>query len=593
MYLSQLRIKNFRCIKDLEVNFHKGLNILIGENDSGKTAVLDVLRWCFELGSENREFFISRDDFHIDKKSRIRINEIEFDVTFGDLSEDEQGIFIELLAIPEEESKEVPLEGRETELQLHVRFTYDEEKNRTRVIFWGGAKEGQTIPSELLELIYCTYLDALRDAIRDLRPSKGNQLSQLFVKLRPDKTEQDRLAGQIHETVRNLDNWKSLLAEGKEKITKHLNNVTLKDTSQEVDIDFVQREFRKIAEGLRVRIPIKNTKNPKLEEASAINKNPIEDFEIWQNGLGYNNLIYTATVLGNLREKKKVEPSSYTALLIEEPEAHLHPQLQNVFFRYLETMAGEQIHVFITSHSPTITAKTHIDSLIVLSKTDEGISALPLRKVDLEEKDKKYLQRFLDVTKSQLFFAKGVILVEGISEALLLPRFSDLLGKEEYNLEKNGIEVVNIGGVAFEPFAKLFNSNEKKGSLGVRCAIITDDDIDPISSVAKTNRAKNARSFEGGLLRVICAGYTFEYQLYLNNPKIMKDLYLELHPQTKFEGAKNEAYEFVKAVQNNKDKAVSAQILAEKIGKENLRFEVPAYIRKAIEWVVKGNDSGS
>lgn len=593
MYLSQLRIKNFRCIKDLEVNFHKGLNILIGENDSGKTAVLDVLRWCFELGSENREFFISRDDFHIDKKSRIRINEIEFDVTFGDLSEDEQGIFIELLAIPEEESKEVPLEGRETELQLHVRFTYDEEKNRTRVIFWGGAKEGQTIPSELLELIYCTYLDALRDAIRDLRPSKGNQLSQLFVKLRPDKTEQDRLAGQIHETVRNLDNWKSLLAEGKEKITKHLNNVTLKDTSQEVDIDFVQREFRKIAEGLRVRIPIKNTKNPKLEEASAINKNPIEDFEIWQNGLGYNNLIYTATVLGNLREKKKVEPSSYTALLIEEPEAHLHPQLQNVFFRYLETMAGEQIHVFITSHSPTITAKTHIDSLIVLSKTDEGISALPLRKVDLEEKDKKYLQRFLDVTKSQLFFAKGVILVEGISEALLLPRFSDLLGKEEYNLEKNGIEVVNIGGVAFEPFAKLFNSNEKKGSLGVRCAIITDDDIDPISSVAKTNRAKNARSFEGGLLRVICAGYTFEYQLYLNNPKIMKDLYLELHPQTKFEGAKNEAYEFVKAVQNNKDKAVLAQILAEKIGKENLRFEVPAYIRKAIEWVVKGNDSGS
>jgi putative ATP-dependent endonuclease of OLD family len=593
MYLSKLHINNFRCIKDLEINFRKGLNILIGENDTGKTAVLDALRWCFELGSENREFFISRDDFRIDKKSRIRINEIEFDLTFGDLSEDEQGIFIELLAIPEEESKEVPLEGRETELQLHVRFTYDEEKNRTRVNFWGGAKEGQTIPSEVLELIYCTYLDALRDAIRDLRPSKGNQLSQLFVKLRPDKIEQDRLASQINETVRSLDNWKSLLAEGKGKITEHLNNVTLKDTAQEVDIDFVQREFRKIAEGLRVRIPIKSAKNPKLEEASAIKKGPIEDFEIWQNGLGYNNLIYTATVLGNLREKKKVEPSSYTALLIEEPEAHLHPQLQNVFFRYLETMAGEQVQVFITSHSPTITAKTHIDSLIVLSKADEGISVLPLRKVDLKEKDKKYLQRFLDVTKSQLFFAKAVILVEGISEALLLPRFSDLLGKEEYNLEKNGIEVVNIGGVSFEPFAKLFNSNEKEESLGVRCAIITDDDIDPISNVAKTNRAENARSFDGGLLRVICAGYTFEYQLFLNNPKIMKDLYLELHPQTKFEGAKNEAYEFVKAVQNNKDKAVLAQILAEKIGKENLRFEVPAYIRKAIEWVVKGNGSGS
>lgn len=593
MYLSNLHINNFRCIKDLEVEFHKGLNILIGENDTGKTAVLDVLRWCFELGSEHRGFFVGRDDFRIDKKSGIRLNEIEFDLTFRDLSEDEQGIFIELLAIPEEESKKVPLEERETELQLHVRFTYDEEKNRTRVNFWGGAKEGQMIPSEVLELIYCTYLDALRDAIRDLRPGKGNQISQLFVKLRPDKIEQDRLAYQVHETVRKLDNWQSLLAEGKGKITEHLNKVTLKDAAQDVDIDFVQREFRKITEGLRVRIPIDSVKNPKLEEASANKKSPVEDFEIWQNGLGYNNLIYTAMVLGNLREKKKVEPNSYTALLIEEPEAHLHPQLQNVFFRYLEAMAGAHIQVFITSHSPTITAKTNIDSLIVLCKTNESISALPIRKVDLKKKHKKYLGRFLDVTKSQLFFAKGVILVEGISEALLLPCFSDLMGKEEYNLEKNGIEVVNVGGVAFEPFAKLFNSNEKKENIGVRCAIITDDDIDPMLKTAKTNRAKNARSFEGRLLRVMCAGYTFEYQLYLNNPKIMKDLYMELHPKTQFKGVKNEAFEFTKAVQNNKEKAVLAQILAEKIIREGLVFEVPSYIQKAIKWVVKGDDCES
>lgn len=571
MYLSKLYIKNFRCVKDLEVELHPGLNILIGENDTGKTTILDALRLGFELGSEGREFYLSPDDFHIDESGN-KAETMEFCLTFDDLSDKECGIFIEMLT----------MKGNEPQLELHLRFTCSPDGRVRRDEFWGGENEGQSIPYQVLDLLYFTHLDALRDAKRGLTPSRANQLSKLFMKLEPNEDKQKEYAEDVDKRIRESQDWQELLNKGRDKINAHLKEVTFKndDDQQKIEINFVATEFRKIVEGLKVHTRPSDDMPP---------------FEIWQNGLGFNNLIYTATVLGDLLERKERNPNSFIALLIEEPEAHLHPQLQNIFFRYLQDIENQGIQVFVTSHSPTITAKTHIDSLIVLTKNPEGISHLPLQKVELEKEHKDYLSRFLDVTKSQLFFAKGVILAEGISEALLLPCFARLMGKK-YDLEKKGIEIVNVGGVAFEPFARLFNSDIEDERLGVRCAIITDDDVNPISGGAKTNRAENARSLEGGLLKVKCAGYTFEYQLYLANPEIVKETYKkELnHPNTKFPGSiEGQAYRFVEAVNSNQDKALFAQILAEKIDKDNLEFVVPEYIEEAIRWVIDGNGNNS
>ena len=111
----------------------------------------------------------------------------------------------------------------------------------------------------------------------------------------------------------------------------------------------------------------------------------------------------------------------YQALLIEEPEAHLHPQKQNTFFKYLNTFDQKGIQLFITSHSPTITAKAKLYYLIVLQKQKNKISEFTVAHSELDPENIKYLRKFLDVTKSQLFFSNGTILVEGISETLLLP----------------------------------------------------------------------------------------------------------------------------------------------------------------------------
>jgi len=190
-------------------------------------------------------------------------------------------------------------------------------------------------------------------------------------------------------------------------------------------------------------------------------------------------------------------------------------------------------------------------------------------------------------TKSQLFFAKGVILVEGISEALLLPVFADLMGKE-YNLDRNGIEVINIGGVAFEPFAKLFNSECKENRLNVFCSIITDDDRKNCGEIS--SRAQNALDLANGPLIVKLANITFEYELYRfpENEKLIIDTYREIHPRFSIDRNIDISERALIFSQQIKSKAIFAQKLAYKIKNSSFDFKVPEYIQQAIRWVVKG-----
>ena len=94
----------------------------------------------------------------------------------------------------------------------------------------------------------------------------------------------------------------------------------------------------------------------------------------------------------------------------------------------------------------------------------------------LEEADYDFLNRFLDATKSNLFFAKGIILVEGYAENILLPALADLINLP---LHRSGISIVNVGGTSFNQYIKLFSQKEKSEKIGIPISIITDSDINP------------------------------------------------------------------------------------------------------------------
>lgn len=576
MYLSRIEINNFRGISSLSLNIHKGVNILIGENNTGKTTVLDALRICFELGAERKEIFVQPEDFYVKNVGSIE-TKIEFHLTFSEPSVREQGVFIELLSFTKDK---IP------ELQLHLTFTWDGIKSRRK--HWGGDKEGQDIPYEVIELFYFTHLSALRDATRDLAPSRGNRLSRLFLKLIETEEKRQLFADNINKKIKEASDWQDLLKNGKDTIQKHLKKVSLQEDETEIEIDFVETTFKRIVENLRMFIPQNSSTEGDGEPATNL-----VIFEISQNGLGYNNLIYIATVLGDLLERRRREPDSYISLLIEEPESHLHPQWQSVLFSYLKEIESHGIQVFITSHSPSITAKSNIDQLIVMTKNEKLIKSTPIRAINLGDNNKKYLERFLDVTKSQLFFAKSVILVEGISEALLVPCFAKLIG-QEFDLEKNAVEVVNIGGVSFESFALLFNNSDTEKRINVWCSIITDDDRSEDAEIS--SRAEKALDLSGGLLDVFLAKNTFEYELFIANEDLITSVYKDMHPKTDLSFAgeiHDKALAFVDKIKSNNDKAIFAQNLAQRIEPDENDFVVPDYIIKAIKWAVKGDESNT
>jgi putative ATP-dependent endonuclease of the OLD family len=594
MHLKKFNIRNFRAISDLTLEFNNGLNILVGENNSGKTSIVDALRICLTYGNQRRDVYIRKSDFFINRSDTESISrEIEFHLTFKIENPPEIGCFIDLLVQNEDGSQE---------LQLHFKYFLEErngiEKIRYRV--WGGDQEGQPIAPEVLELIYCVYLGALRDAVQSLRPTRGNRLGQLYSNLTVDnegnpinEEKRNELSSKLVSSLNEDSQWVRLLNTGKEKINEHLLETSIIGKEQSVDIDFFPLDFSRIVDNLRMQIPMFS------DEAINGDETKQKFFDISQNGLGYNNLIYTATVLGDLKNKIENEPELYIALLIEEPEAHLHPQLQSILFNYLNKLNGNGIQLFISSHSPTITAKADLDSVIVLQNQDNSVYSLSLTKSNLSEKNKIYLSKFLDVTKSQLFFANGVIMVEGISEALLIAQLSKMIGNDgEYDIEKKGIELVNINGVAFEHFGKLFNSQEENKRLNMRGAILTDDDQEQETEEI-SSRAKKALELEGGLLKVKLAKVTFEYELFVaanENSEILYEIFSEMHPVAarriqRGDTLEDFGYNFLEKVKSNKAKSELAHRLVMTLMNDESKrsqFVVPQYIVEAIKWVVKG-----
>lgn len=606
MYLEKLVIKKFRSINELEIPFNKGLNIIIGENNSGKTAVIDALRIGLGHGKHWKDIGIrNEEDFFIDVSDvDCGYQPIEFDLYFKIEAPEDAVLFNSMLY-------QDPTDANIQNIQMHFRYVLEDTptgSRRMRWSTWGGAVEGQAIDPNEAQLIYYTYLAPLRNAEQELRPyAKDNKISSLFRDLTKYKTTDDTggvvekaldeeaklaLAQKLEAVVRDKD-WQDLIQTGTAYINEHLKEADIRSNNSNIHLRLLEYKYENVIKGIVTRKPVfpANLITPALEHKQRY-------FDVSQNGLGENNLVYASSVLGDLKNRRAERKEHFYSLLIEEPEAHLHPQRQNTFFNYLNNLRELDLQIFITSHSPTLTAKASLDSLIVVQRQPNRRHPFTVKNSDLTAENKSYLHKFLDVTKSQLFFSNGTLLVEGISEALLIPVFADIMGNQ-YNIDQNGIEVVNINGVAFEPFARLYNSVQDERRLPSRCAILTDNDKgilkvqDFINSTLGINRTtakgifailKNdnvvdtsnriiaepnynfnevtlndysefinqvinskrdqvsaraliASNLQGGNLKAEFAEYTFEYELMAANEinyRLMMAIYRNMHPQTAF-----------------------------------------------------------
>lgn len=550
MYLKKLIIKNFRIFDEMgiELIFNEGVNAIIGENNSGKSSVIDVLRIVYSTVTYKKDIFFSKSDFHVSEDGTVA-DYAQFDVYLEDVPRR----MIEIWN---------PQSDSGTGGDFHIRFEKyisPSGTEKVRSVYWGFGTEGNSLSSDTFEAVDMVFLGALRDSENEMRPSRNSKLAQLLRNLVPGEDVRAELVQILSDANNNLLK-KEQLKRTRNTINQNLAKIEQEFLNQQIDIGLVEPRFDSIASSLRAWVKPKwiliskadsvyenayayfqsHTDLKKIQEdakgiyfeisildsetdideelADRISEVANKSFELYQNGLGYNNLLFMSAVLGDMAiEKGGVYQN---LLLVEEPEAHLHPQLQELVHNFLSdaNKNDNNIQIIYTSHSPTLASKIDIENINLLYEYGHKKYCLPFSQTNLTEENKKYLQRYLDVTKSQMFFARGILFVEGISEAILLPAMAKALDRP---FEKYAVELVNVDSVAFAPFVNLLSS-DKVNTCFSKVSIITDDDrcakkneedyidknydYDDISSEIVTNLRNGQPSDRCNDLTTLCSG---------------------------------------------------------------------------------------
>jgi len=617
MYLKQLEIEGYKNFRSpFIITFSSALNVIVGENGSGKSAIIDAIRLLL-LEDEFGRSPISDTDFNRPfDKPREQAKSFRIRAKFDGLSQEQTVTFLPWI----------------DQGQAFLTLLVDNKQNhygRYKRTLWGGASRSSIFERELFETINCIYLPPLRDAESKLQEGKGSRLARLLRNLNIKALNEAKQKGELHPLEEKVKAFNEQLAtdqsESIDKANKLIRRRLIEALGtvfgQDTNIMFSETKFNRIVENLRLLFfPQANT---------TVSRDDFRSLE--ENSLGYNNLLYLATVLAELADMNlsTEEPEYLKILLIEEPEAHLHPQLQIMLLKYLErTAKGKDVQIIVTTHSPVLASSVSLNSVCHLSAVSQEPMAIQLSSCGLSSDSAAFVNRWLDVTKSTLLFARGVILVEGIAEAMLLPElakqvlrnFNRDLPKDSANklpdsLEEGGVSAINMNGIYFKHFMQLFCNidSDDASNIPIRCAGITDNDPPreskptPSNPIKGENSAKNlvdiinksewARLYFNGLK-------TFEYDLAMeaDNLKILipmakslvltdgnikktYDKYEEVDWNTALEDEKAEAAFYLL---DHIEKGEFAQALASTLASKEQELVVPNYIRKAVVWACGG-----
>lgn len=574
MYLAKLTIEGFRKISRLEMDFRRGLNVFVGPNNVGKTAIVDALRALLSTADEG-PIRVDEYDLHVNSAG-AKATQITFTYVFRGLTEEEEADFYAAL-IPV-----VKATGESTEYEAHlaVRYSAADSGGRLRSKRWCGEHEENAVTSEMLEDLRAVYLPPLRNPASGLRPSRSSQLARLVLRLSDDGARKD-----VVDALKKFDDelaTKPPVAETQKAVTTRHEMMLGSVLKQNLKVDLTPPDFLRIASRLSLAV---------------------ENLDVEQNGLGYNNLIYMAVVLSEL----SLNPdAAYKALIVEEPEAHLHPQLQAVLLKYLQSKEtpndGERaVQVFVTSHSPHFASIANIDSVGCIHQGTDGIKAFFPRDVSFHKTKKEKLQRYLDVTRAELFFARRIVLVEGAAELFMVPVLAKLL---DVDLRRHSVSILSTEGLNFDAFLPLFG----KKALNVRVAVITDGDPPgcypklgdtPEMSATANSIIEQANPF----VQPFFALKTFEYDLalYPENRAVMLEALEDIHPNIARDlreaidrvADKDKPRELFGGMferekgRMNVQKGAFGQALAQAISTGGGAFVVPSYIQAALKFITE------
>ena len=521
MNLKRIRIWNFRCIgtsdnslsiqddnPGIDVKLNPHVNVLIGANDSGKTAIVDAVKII--LGTQTYDpIRLTDEDFY--KSGQNRRSELKIECLFSDFSSIEAGQFLDWIAINDK-----------NEYELRVWLSALRKNNRVICNLKAGHDdEGTFMAGEARDLLRVTYLKPLRDAESELSPGYRSRLAQIlsshpiFIKEKNNNGEEIRHPLELYFKFANdkvkLYFERDFLEENQEIGTKN-------DMKGGADI---KRTIEKQTESF---LEQGDSRKPKIEitnmELNAILRKLELILEENKSGLGTLNQLYMATELIFLKGQGH---NGLRLALIEELEAHLHPQAQLRVLRSLldnkkGTSQNEQIQYIITTHSTTLGAAIPLEYLKLCHQGK--VYSLDKETTALDEGSYKFLERFLDATKANLFFAKGVMIVEGYAENIIIPAIAEIIGKPLY---KYGVSIVNVGSKALLHYVDIFKRKDGS-SLPIKVAVVTDLDVEvddegnPQGQEGENRRKRekieNRYNDQMGMIKTYCSPlWTLEFDI--------------------------------------------------------------------------------
>lgn len=553
MIVSELKLYNFRKFKSIDGNpglhiiFHRGLNALIGENDSGKTAVIDALKLV--LLTQSNEYIRPLEEDFYKPNDGDACSEFKIDCVITDFNQNEAKNFIEYLVFKKRDGKV------EYSLELHYRAWKEGNKifHELRV---GDVDDCISIDVKVRELLKTVYLKPLRDAEREMNSGRSSRISQILLNhpVFKDKKEH-KILDVFQEANEKIESFFTEDDEGKsilKTIRDNLEAFNDKGQDSNADLKTSNIQLKSILESLSLNAPELNP------------------------GLGELNLLFIAAELLLLKDDSD---GGIRLALVEELEAHLHPQAQLRLISYLQNEYNENdVQIIISTHSPILASKINLKNLILL-KDSVGYD-LSEEYTGLEKGDYLFLQRYLDSTKANLFFAKGIIMVEGDAENILVPVIADILG---YPLEKYGISVVNVGSTAFLRYSRIMIRKDGS-SIGIPVSVITDCDVRPsyddvdgkkvfnekVSESKEFETEKNEKYTSGSVKGFTSPRWTLEYCIAMSC--LSKDFHKAVHYGKKIFNARDYI-----ALTDEKISEADQEFSEEALQWEKLQPEIRAY----------------
>jgi len=353
LYLGRVRAKGFKSLLEMDVPLRQGVTVMVGENNAGKSNFIDALRLLTDPLDGRRNRWWEADDVHPWADGGA-----ELAAVYGGLEPAEAGTHLHAL-VPAAEEPGLP-DGHCA--RYTVQFARPAANARPQRPVWSAGRLLDDPEPEARRMIRHVYLPPMRNAQQELASSSGNRLRLILAaELGAEQAIKDFEKEQAQH-FRNLERHDKITA-ARDRINKPLGLLTAGAHPQHMSLSFADPTLVSIARALRTRM-----------SDEGLN---VED--IARSGLGYANLLYIATVLAEL---KAARDADLTLFLVEEPEAHLHPQLQNLLLDHLKTQALQsqrtrpetegtplgRIQVVITTHSPVLAAATTVEDLVVLKR---------------------------------------------------------------------------------------------------------------------------------------------------------------------------------------------------------------------------------